>query len=71
MGNVRSNFLSVEVTARLRTKALAREEELPKPPAWSKWPRRGRIGMVMPEPAKSPITVDIDFIKLEKTSRNN
>ena len=40
-------------------------------PAWSKWTRRGRLGMVMPEPAKSPITVDIDFIKLEKTRRNN
>jgi hypothetical protein len=40
-------------------------------PAWSQWTPRGRIGMVMPMPAKSPITVDIDFIKLEKKSRSN
>jgi len=34
-------------------------------PAWKQWTARGRIGMVMPEPDKSPITVEIDFIKLE------
>jgi len=33
--------------------------------AWKEWTPRGRIGMVMPEPDKSPITVEIDFIKLE------
>jgi len=34
-------------------------------PAWQQWTPRGRIGMVMPEPDKSPITLEIDFIKLE------
>jgi hypothetical protein len=34
-------------------------------PAWSQWTAHGRIGMVMPEPDKSPVTVEIDFIKLE------
>jgi arylsulfatase A len=34
-------------------------------PAWRQWTPRGRIGMVMPEPDKSPVTVEIDFIKLE------
>ena len=34
-------------------------------PAWQEWTARGRIGMVMPEPDKSAVMVEIDFIKLE------
>ena len=33
--------------------------------AWQQWTPRGRIGLNLPAPDKSPITVEIDFIKLE------
>ena len=37
-----------------------------KSPAWHEWTTRGRIGINLPVPDKSPVVVEIDFIKLEK-----
>ena len=39
--------------------------------AWRQWTPSGRIGIVMPEPDRRAVMVEIDFIKLDKKSRSN